>query len=98
MHDEYDNQGDVVMRDASFPGQPCISCALDEANVRRAFRSDTAMDQLAVRFSRFSLVDPPIHRVSDDVLYELFMSLAGTPSAENCDFIVLLSHVCQVGS
>jgi hypothetical protein len=26
------------------------------------------------------------------------MSLGGEPPAENCDFIVLLSHVCQVGS
>ncbi|KAJ6512160.1 hypothetical protein C8R47DRAFT_1064785 [Mycena vitilis] len=56
---------------------------------------DLAMDQLAARFSRFCLEDPPIHRVPDDLLYELFVTLAGQPSAENCDLCVLLSHVCS---
>ncbi|KAJ7645474.1 hypothetical protein DFH06DRAFT_586436 [Mycena polygramma] len=69
--------------------------AQGDAIMRDAALPDLAMDQLAAKFSRFCLEDPPIHRVPDDLLYELFMSLAGQPSAENCDFCVLLSHVCS---
>ncbi|KAJ7319094.1 hypothetical protein DFH08DRAFT_1086416 [Mycena albidolilacea] len=37
----------------------------------------------------------PFDAVPDDILYELFMSLAGEPSAETCDTLVFLSHLCS---
>ncbi|KAJ7675497.1 hypothetical protein B0H17DRAFT_1080941 [Mycena rosella] len=36
-----------------------------------------------------------IKKLSEDILYEIFMSLAGEPFFNNCDLAVLLSHVCR---
>ncbi|KAF7365333.1 F-box domain-containing protein [Mycena venus] len=53
--------------------------------------SDLAMDELANKFSRLTLVqESPIYRVSDDILYDLFMSFV-----DDLDAIVFLSHVCS---
>ncbi|KAF8208818.1 hypothetical protein K438DRAFT_288457 [Mycena galopus ATCC 62051] len=41
------------------------------------------------------LVEVPIYRVPDDILYRLFMSLTSEPSAETFDALVFLSHVCS---
>ncbi|KAJ6516777.1 hypothetical protein C8R47DRAFT_1190007 [Mycena vitilis] len=54
-----------------------------------------AIDRLALKFSRLSLIDPPVRRIPDDLLYELFVLLVGDPSAQSCDLAVRLSHVCQ---
>ncbi|KAJ6516786.1 hypothetical protein C8R47DRAFT_404967 [Mycena vitilis] len=55
----------------------------------------SAIDRLALKFSRLSLVEPPVHRVPDDFLYDLFMFLVGDPSSQSCDTAIRLSHVCQ---
>ncbi|KAK7048254.1 F-box domain-containing protein [Favolaschia claudopus] len=83
MFGEYDSQGDVIMRDATHWQDALLLVA------------DLAMDSLADKFSRCHLNEPPIHRVPDDVLYELFMSLAGHPCAESFYALVSLSHVCS---
>ncbi|KAJ7117887.1 hypothetical protein C8R43DRAFT_1137540 [Mycena crocata] len=78
---EYDIHGDTIMQDVFTPAADTVMVHL--------------VDGLSNHFSCVSLVVPSVHRVPDDVLYELFMFLAGEPSFTNCDFTVLLSHVCR---
>ncbi|KAJ7915678.1 hypothetical protein B0H13DRAFT_395383 [Mycena leptocephala] len=84
----YDIHGDAIMRDVSLPG-PADSASLHCVDM------NLALDKLIPRFSRLSLVDPPIYRVPDDLLYELFMTLVGDLPYQSCDLAVRLSHVCH---
>ncbi|KAF7290590.1 F-box domain-containing protein [Mycena indigotica] len=48
--------------------------------------------ELASTFSRISLVDPPVYRLSNDLLYQLF---ATTLAGEPYERVIRLSHVCS---
>ncbi|KAJ7784694.1 hypothetical protein B0H16DRAFT_1877100 [Mycena metata] len=79
MSAAYDIQGDAIMGDVLVDSKML----------------NIAMSELASRFSRISLKDSPVYSAPDDILYAVFMLLGGEPSAENCDLLVLLSHVCR---
>ncbi|KAJ7666885.1 hypothetical protein DFH06DRAFT_1295028, partial [Mycena polygramma] len=78
-----------TMRDVSLPSPT------DSTSSPADPEMTLAIDRLALKFSRLSLIEPPVHRIPDDLLYELFMFLVGDPSSQSCDTAVRLSHVCQ---
>ncbi|KAJ7915675.1 hypothetical protein B0H13DRAFT_1871950 [Mycena leptocephala] len=81
----YNIHGDAIMRDVSLPG-PAESASLHCVDM------NLALDKLIPKFSPLFLVDPPIHRVPDDLLYELFMTLVGDLPYQSCDLAVRMSQ------